>query len=266
MRALVGLPMGGASVSSQRPRRGPTSQADTRAEAPPSVRTITQNNELVYVSSFKYQHNFCISLTDKMHSTTARDVHTAELVEEAPGRPEPARRDAVHDGVHQGEDAVRVEVKPLRDGPGYDGRGRGGEGHLEDEASEGGADPDALVIHEPVSEAHEPVCHAAFTIAHPIPKGPVGHAAQHHVYHVLHHDVHLVLERDAARLQHPEASLHIEDDTGASDHPQGVIVIPAFQLINLNRAGVIPELDNLELRITHGHTKSRSKGQPQVSF
>ena len=154
-----------------------------------------------------------------MHSTTARDVDTAELVEEAPGRPEPASWDAVHDGVHQGEDAVRVEVKPLRDGTGYDGRGRGGEGHLEDEASERGADSDALIIHEPVSEAHEPVCHAALTVAHPIPKGPVGHAAQHHVYHVLHHDVHLVLERDAARLQHPEASLHIEDDTGASDHP-----------------------------------------------
>ena len=186
-----------------------------------------------------------------MHSATASDVHTAQLVEETPRRPEPASRDAVHDGVHQGEDAVSVKVEPLRDGPGHDGRGRGGEGHLEDEASEGGADPDPLIIHEPVSEAHEPVCHAALSVAHPIAKGPVGHAAQHHVHHVLHHDVHLVLERDAAGLQHAEASLHVEDDAGTSNHPQGVIVIPAFQLIYGVRRGVIPEFDNLKLGITH---------------
>ena len=190
-----------------------------------------------------------------MHSSAAGDVHTAQLVEEAPGRPEPARRDAVHDGVHQGEDAVRVEVKPFSDGPGHDGRGRGSKGHLEDEASEGGTDPDPFIVHEPVSKAHKPVCHAALPVTHPIAEGPVGHAAQNHVHHVLHHDVHLVLERDTARLQHPEACLHVEDDAGAGDHPQRVIVIPAVQLINLNRAGVIPELDNLELGITHDSDK-----------
>ena len=48
----------------------------------------------------------------KHSSPVTRDVHAAELVEEASLGPEPARGHGVHDGVDQGEDAVRVEVEP----------------------------------------------------------------------------------------------------------------------------------------------------------
>ena len=48
----------------------------------------------------------------KHSSPVTRDVHAAELVEEASLCPEPARGHGVHDGVDQGEDAVRVEVEP----------------------------------------------------------------------------------------------------------------------------------------------------------
>ena len=41
-----------------------------------------------------------------------RDIHDPQPVEEAALGPEPARGHGVHDGVDQGEDAVRVEVEP----------------------------------------------------------------------------------------------------------------------------------------------------------
>ena len=47
-----------------------------------------------------------------MDSGTAGDVNSAELVQEAILGPEPVSREAVDDGVDQGEEAVGVEVTP----------------------------------------------------------------------------------------------------------------------------------------------------------
>ena len=62
----------------------------------------------------------------------------------------------------------------------------------------------------------------------------------------------LVLEGDAAGLEHAEAGLHVEDDAGAGDHPQRVVMVPALQQVRLYRAGVVPELDPDELGVWHG--------------
>ena len=170
MRALVGLPMGGAEVSCHLPSRGPTSQADTRAEAPPTRctpplperifstyvkqflpnfntgRTVCHNNmehqlgrtELENLAPMREYLFGKIGLNfvrktllpplknaptgmpmvngEKVEiatlSSVTRDVHAAELVEEASLGPEPARGHGIHDGVDQGEDAVCVEVEP----------------------------------------------------------------------------------------------------------------------------------------------------------
>ena len=45
-----------------------------------------------------------------MNSAAASKVHDPQRVQDARGLPEPMRGDAVHHGVHQGEQAVRVEV------------------------------------------------------------------------------------------------------------------------------------------------------------
>ena len=48
-----------------------------------------------------------------MYAATAGDVDDVKDVEESCALPEPVGRDAVHDGVHQREEAVRVEVAPV---------------------------------------------------------------------------------------------------------------------------------------------------------
>ena len=48
-----------------------------------------------------------------MYAAAAGDVYNIEDVEESGALPKPVGGHAVHDGVHQREEAVRVEVAPV---------------------------------------------------------------------------------------------------------------------------------------------------------
>ena len=50
----------------------------------------------------------------QVYATAAGDVDDVKNVEESCALPEPVGGDAVHDGVHQREEAVRVEVAPVQ--------------------------------------------------------------------------------------------------------------------------------------------------------
>ena len=49
-----------------------------------------------------------------MHAATAREIHDPQGVQDPRGLPEPVSWDAVHHGVDQREEAVRVEVTSAR--------------------------------------------------------------------------------------------------------------------------------------------------------
>ena len=50
-----------------------------------------------------------------MYSSATGDIHGSHLVEEAVLAPDPVRRNAVDDRVHQGKEAVRIEVAPVEE-------------------------------------------------------------------------------------------------------------------------------------------------------
>ena len=62
-------------------------------------------------------HKGCVSAllftrapSHEMHPSAARDVDRPQFLEESVVAPEPPGGEAVHNGVHEGEDAVGVEV------------------------------------------------------------------------------------------------------------------------------------------------------------
>ena len=59
-------------------------------------------------------------------------------------------------------------------------------------------------MHLPAPEPKEGIGAVVRAVAEPVAEGPVGDPAEDDVDNVLHHDIHLVLQGDAARLEHAE--------------------------------------------------------------
>jgi len=114
---------------------------------------------------------------------------------------------------------------PFSHGAADNGCGRGGERQLE---QEGGKNLSHQCIahrwiQQEVPNGDEWIGEWAATEAHSVAEEPVSKSAQNNVDHVLHHDVHLVLDAYTTGLQHTETRLHGEDDEGGGQDPVGVL-------------------------------------------
>lgn len=136
-----------------------------------------------------------------MDGTTARYIHSSQLLKESLFSPHPVnkfpvtlhlqqinplsfhsppRRNAVDDRVEEGEDAVRFEVAAFSHCPADYGRSGCGEGELKEEGSENGSHQriSDLWVDEEVTDSDEWIRQFTATVREAVAKDPVRQALQ----------------------------------------------------------------------------------------